>query len=223
MQVLGSAGTLLGSILLLCSCAGTCLFAKDTSSTLSNISAVQGIVHKGRIIKSIKFWGLLWTTRSVSTELKSSISRTVYYAFFESHFWYALAFWVTFFETQFESIFKLQKSAFRYSLGLNCRARCQHLFKRFKIITLPSVYIFELITFIRKHLWIIQTNHFVTSHRVMQSMIFMCPITHTKLIKRSFFYNAKSAIGNQVQSSGILHGFEIVCARAPYKQLFIDI
>uniref|UniRef100_A0A6P7GKQ2 Uncharacterized protein LOC114337976 n=1 Tax=Diabrotica virgifera virgifera TaxID=50390 RepID=A0A6P7GKQ2_DIAVI len=152
------------------------LFNVSKTKVLPYNSMMQPLVLNNNsleVVESVKFLGLIvdkslkwnlhidalhkklssacFALRSVATEMNLSTSRTVYYALFESHLRYALPFWGTCCATQFERIFKLQKRALRYSLRLNSRVHCQEFFKKFKILTLPSLFVFESVCLIRKH------------------------------------------------------------------------
>ena len=100
---------------------------------------------------SRKLSSACFALRSISKELSLSTSITVYFSLFESHLRYALPFWGSCSVTQFNRIFRLQKRALRYTLRLNYRTHCQDYFKKFKILTLPSLFIFESVCLIRKH------------------------------------------------------------------------
>ena len=165
------------------------------------------------VVKSVKFLGLVvdnslkwdihiealskklssacFALRSVSKELNLSVARTVYYALFESHLRYALPFWGTCCAAQFDRIFKLQKRAVRYSLGLNSRTHCRDFFKELKILTLPSLFIFESVCLIRKHVSASQErpSHTYPLRNAEQDLYL--PTPRSELVKSSILYNSK--------------------------------
>lgn len=118
----------------------------------STIDVVQRDLHYERHLHiewDLQFGSACSALRSVSKEFNLSTFKTVYYAYFESHLWYALPFWGTCCATQFERIFKLQNNATRYSIRLNIKALFQDFFKRSKILTRPSLFTFEFNSLIR--------------------------------------------------------------------------
>ena len=169
----------------------------------TTIDVVDSVRFLGLVVDNSLKWDLhiealskklssaCFALRSVSKELNSSTSRMVYYALFESHLRYALPFWGTCCATKFDRIFKLQKRAVRYLLGLNSRTHCQNFFKNFKILTLPSLFIFESVCLIRKHIFSIPER---PSHnyplRNAEHDIYL-PTPSSELVKGSILYNAK--------------------------------
>ena len=169
----------------------------------TTIDVVDSVKFLGLVVDNYLKWDLhidalakklssaCFALRSVANVLNLSTSRTVYYALFESHLRYALPFWGACCATQFERIFKLQKRAVRYSLRLTSRAHCRDLFKRYKILTLPSLFILESVCLVRKHVSSISLGpvHGYPIRNAEHNMYL--PTPHSELVKSSILYNAK--------------------------------
>lgn len=169
----------------------------------TTIDVVESVKFLGLVVDNSLKWDLhidalskklssaCFALRSVSKELNLSTSRTVYCALFESHLRYALPFWGTCCATQFDRIFRLQKRAVRYLLGLNSRTHCQDFFKKYKIFTLPSLFIFESVCLVRKHIpaFIERPSHNYPLRNAEHDLYL--PTPRSELVKGSILYNAK--------------------------------
>lgn len=76
--------------------------------------------------------------------------KTYYFANMESHIRYGILFWGN--STTANRVFLLQKRAIRNMFGLGYRESCKSTFIKQKILTLPSLYIFEIIKFVKENL-----------------------------------------------------------------------
>jgi hypothetical protein len=74
----------------------------------------------------------------------------VYYAKFESVLKCGIIFWDGV-QKDFKDIFKLQKKCVRVIKGVKHRVSCRKLFCEFKMLTGISLYIFEIICFMKKN------------------------------------------------------------------------
>jgi len=70
--------------------------------------------------------------------------KAVYYAYAFSHLRYGVAFWGN--SVNSITIFKIQKRIIRAMFNLKYRQSCKPYFKTYKILTLPSLYIFETLS-----------------------------------------------------------------------------
>ena len=73
-----------------------------------------------------------------------------YYANFISRATYGILFWGS--SCHFERLFKLQKKAVRNIVGVSKYTSCRNLFKELNILTLPSIYILEILLYVKNNL-----------------------------------------------------------------------
>jgi hypothetical protein len=85
----------------------------------------------------------LWDTAS------QTVLINVYYDKFESVLKYGIIFWGGV-QKDFKNLFKLQKKCVRVIKGEKDRVSCKNLFRELKILTGTSLYIFEIICFMKK-------------------------------------------------------------------------
>ena len=90
---------------------------------------------------------LLYKLRKTVTT-KQSIS--AYYAFFHSHLVYGILLWGN--SSGAEMVFKCQKKAIRCMKGVRRTETCRPIFKEYKIMTVPSIYILQCILSIKEKL-----------------------------------------------------------------------
>ena len=61
-------------------------------------------------------------------------------------------------------IFRLQKKVIRLITGAHKRESCRPIFKKFQILTLASLYIFEMLCFLKKHQGNVKQNLEIHGH-----------------------------------------------------------
>ena len=83
-----------------------------------------------------------------------------YYAHFHSVISYSIIAWGS--SEESERVFKMQKRAVRHIVGVNQRIHCKPIFTRLDILTLPSVYILQLLIYAKSE--INQINHLNKNH-----------------------------------------------------------
>lgn len=83
-------------------------------------------------------------------------ARLVYFAYFNSIITYGLILWGS--AADIETVFILQKRAVRAIYNLGSRESLREFFKETDILTLPSLYVFEIIMYVRKNLYNYPTN-----------------------------------------------------------------
>ncbi len=75
--------------------------------------------------------------------------KLIYTSLIESRLRYGIVLWGSTSQTNFQRVFILQKRAVRIMAKLNGRTSCRNHFKTLKILTLASIYIYELLIFYR--------------------------------------------------------------------------
>ena len=142
-------------------------FNKKQNDSNLNVTYNGNIVPK---INEIKFLGihinntLTWNShieailpklssacydmKSIKPYLSQQTLKVIYYSYFHAVMSYGIIFWGH--ATNAIKVFKLQKRILRIMTGCSMRDSCKKLFVEQKILTLPSLYIFQLIKFVNK-------------------------------------------------------------------------
>jgi hypothetical protein len=77
-----------------------------------------------------------------------NIIRLIYHSYFQSRLKYGIIFWGT--GNDSIKVFQIQKKVIRLIAGVNKRTSCRSIFRQYKILTLPSLYIFVTLCFIKQ-------------------------------------------------------------------------
>ena len=75
----------------------------------------------------------------------------VYHALLMSHIAYGIILWGSSSKLNLNEIFKIQKRALRYIFGLKFTESCKQIFKTKRLLTVPALFIFHSILYIKKH------------------------------------------------------------------------
>jgi hypothetical protein len=92
----------------------------------------------------------LYLIKSLHDVVSLSILRNVYLTKFESIMKYGIIFWGGG-PKDTDTVFKIQKKSLRLFRGVNNRVYCRSMFSEFKILTVTSLYIFEILYFKTKN------------------------------------------------------------------------
>lgn len=87
-----------------------------------------------------------YAIKTIKQHVTSNAVRTLYFACFQSHLKFSLIHWGG--STHWLRVFRLQKRSIRIIAGLGWRDSCRSSFISYKILTLPSLYIYELCCFV---------------------------------------------------------------------------
>ena len=85
----------------------------------------------------------------------------IYFSYFQSRLWYGIMFWGG--QGKSVKIFWLQRKVIQLITGVYKRASCRHIFMKFKILTLASLYILE-VCFIKRYQGILKQNFGIHGH-----------------------------------------------------------
>lgn len=108
---------------------------------------------------------------------------TAYYGTVESILRFGIIFWAN--STNKDFIFKRQKRCIRSMFNLHVTDSCRPLFIEHKILTLPSLYIFEMALFVRKHTHLFPCkSNFVARNRRDNSQL-QIPNSKTAFLRKS--------------------------------------
>jgi hypothetical protein len=135
----------------------------------------------------------IYAIRVIRNIVPKQTLKTTYHGLFESIMSYGIIFWGS--SQNYKKIFTLQKKAIRIMQNLKPKKSCRKHFRMLKIMTMPNLYIYRLLVFIKSNQNIFPThNH-----------------THSTRNKKDFKLNCDrlTQIKNQVKPMG-LHLFNIL-------------
>lgn len=99
---------------------------------------------------------------------------TYYYAHFVSRISYGIIFWGSAHNS--ERIFKLQKKAIRYILGASKYESCKKLFKDLQLLTLPCIYILEVLIYVKNNINLFVPNNYNHNYNTREGNNLMIPL-----------------------------------------------
>lgn len=130
---------------------------KDTAKSIDGVDAKNMTKYLGVIIDSKLTWkdhinqlckklcSSIYVIRRTMQRGGVELAKTAYHALFESHLTYGLIVWGGATAVNLERILLLQKRAIRCLAGLKYQESCREAFKQLKILTVPALYIREVI------------------------------------------------------------------------------
>ncbi|KAJ8977753.1 hypothetical protein NQ317_001117 [Molorchus minor] len=85
----------------------------------------------------------IFVMRQLRIATSDNVMKIIYFVIVHSHLTYGTAFWGN--ASNANKVFRLQKAAVRIIDGAQSRAHCQELFKKYKILPLPCIYILQVL------------------------------------------------------------------------------
>jgi hypothetical protein len=131
-----------------------------------------------------KLSGICFALRVIKSSTGLETARTLYYAYFQSLLMYGLIFWGN--SGNAKLVFKLQKRAIRSMMQIPTTISCKHYFKLLRILPLPSLYIYEVLTYIKANLNSFTTNSKIHSHNTRKKDDLFLVQCNTSLYKNNF-------------------------------------
>nr|CAI5820138.1 unnamed protein product [Callosobruchus analis] len=126
----------------------------------------------------------LFVLRSLKKLLDLDTLRSTYFALFHSHLMYGTILWGN--SSSAHKIFVLQKKAIRLIMGEGFRANCQPLFKRLRVMPLPSIFIYFTLIEVHNNLHLFTTGAEIHHHNTRSMNILRQPgFKLTKSVKNS--------------------------------------
>jgi len=117
--------------------------------------------------------------------------RSIYFAYFHSIASYGIVFWGN--SSYSKKILTLQKGIIRIMVGTHPRASCRRLFKKLEILTVPSQYIYSLMSFFIRNQEKFQTNSSVRNIKTRKNTIFI-----DRLLTCHVFRKVQPALGSEI-------------------------
>ena len=90
--------------------------------------------------------------------LSLNFIRNIYFTKFHSLLWFVILCWGGAGGLLTSKILRIQKRVIRLITGVNPRTPCRQLFKEMNILTVLSLYILEVISYLRRHHQFVQLN-----------------------------------------------------------------
>jgi hypothetical protein len=104
--------------------------------------------------------------------LSPYMKSNIYYSNFDSCLRYGIILWGG--ASESNNTFKLQKKALRIISGVRYHMLCRQIFKDYSILTLSSLYISEVICFIKKYKNSMVENINIHIHNMLKKITFTC-------------------------------------------------
>jgi len=102
---------------------------------------VKWITHIRQLSSKLNTW--LFMIKALTSITSAHVLRTMYFACFHVHLRYGVTLWEG--DTESKKIFRLQKKAVRIIGRVGQHISCRNLFKDLAILTLPCLYISEVV------------------------------------------------------------------------------
>lgn len=131
-----------------------CIFVDDVildvtdSTTFLGMYLDEGLTWNNHVDKVCsKITSAIHALRSLSKTCTLEVLKMAYFGLIYSHLSYGIRLWGSCSKQQFLRVFRLQKKAVRIIFGLDYRESCRSAFRELGLLTLPSLYIFEVILY----------------------------------------------------------------------------
>jgi hypothetical protein len=125
----------------------------------------------------------------------------LYYSYFQSLLVYGILMWGN--STNWLSVFKVQKKIIRIMTNAGSRDSCKSKFQKLNILTFPSLYIFELLKYIKRNKKIETSNLFKHCYDTRKrENLLMIPVHKLKIYEKSPLYMAIKVL-NKIGSSTV--------------------
>ena len=146
-------------------------------------SALSFSVHTQSLAKRLS--RAIFCIRRIRMMATYQAARLVYFATFHSHLTYGLLVWGC---SDITSIFLLQKRALRTLTGAKKRDHCKILFKDHNILTLPSLYILTVLTYMYNNVVDYSRNNDTHDYNTRQKNDLRIPKCRLKKTQQSTNY-----------------------------------
>lgn len=129
-----------------------------------------------------------FAVRKIRQITNVATAKLVYYSYFHSLMAYGLLLWGN--AADSESIFILQKRAVRSIYNLNSKTSLRDRFKEYGILTMPCLFIFQNILYVRKNLNSYKKNSDKHDFNTRNKNKLNCNLTRLTKVSKSFVSNS---------------------------------
>jgi hypothetical protein len=138
--------------------------------------------------------------KSLKEVLSPNLIRNIYFTKFHSLLRFGILFWGEGAGSELTTrILRIQKRMIRSMVGVSSRTSCRQLFQELNILTLVSLYIMEVVCYIRKHHQFVDLNSNIHAHNTRRKMDIHIQSYKTDLYKRSVI-NMGTKLHNKLPS-----------------------
>lgn len=127
---------------------------------------------------------IIYTLKVVRNQIDQDTLKTIYHANFQSLLTYGIIFWGS--SSHADRVFIIQKLAMRTMYRMKFRATCRGIFRRNNILTLPGLFIYRILLFLRKN------NHyfkkFKNENNTRRTNEYFYPLHKYSLTERTTLY-----------------------------------
>ena len=139
---------------------------------------------------SNKLSSSLFALRVVKNKMEPFSLMQVYHAIFESHIRYGIIFWGSSLKTNVNKVLLIQKKAVRILASLKYRESCRETFIKLEIMTVISLYVYDILLFVKNNLALLNQDTVTHTHNTRAKQTFVRPFKHrTKLYEQSVSYS----------------------------------
>jgi hypothetical protein len=122
--------------------------------------------------------------------------RNIYFTKFQALLRFGILFWGGIGSELSKRIFRIEKRVIRLMSGVSSRTSCRQLFKELKILTLASLYIFEITCYIRKCCQSLEQNYQIHQHNTRRK-----PDIHVNMQKTELYRKSVINMGTRVYNN----------------------
>jgi len=142
----------------------------------------------------IKLNKACYAIRAIKSLVSLKVLISIYFSYFHSLLMYGVIFWGN--SLISKNIFKIQKRVIRIITNNPRHESCKHLFKRLKILILPSQYIFSVLEFIAENRDLFTFNRDIHSFNTRSHLDLHLPSTHLTVVQSGVLYSGCKVFNN---------------------------
>lgn len=167
---------------------------------------------------SSKLASICYALRQLKHICNSQVLKMYYHANFESVLSYGIVLWGK--SPLAERIFKLQKRAIRSMLGMDSRATCRPAFKKQNILTVPCLYIYYILCFVKTNISDFTQHNHNHDYATRGNNNLQYDIHRLELYKMDPYY--QGAVLYNKLSNYLKEGTSIKCFKTKIKNYLLD-
>jgi hypothetical protein len=144
---------------------------------------------------SLKLNKVCYMIKSLGGVTSPLVIRSVCFAHCYAHFKYGLVFWGG--NPKNKTIFKLQKRVLRIISGVSRWYSCRQLFQNLNLLSLPYMYIYEIVCYIKLNLEKLEQNNAIHNYNTCQNLNLHVQFCRTNVLKNGMM-NMRIKLYNKI-------------------------